>query len=96
MNGDLPYVLGLAAALLPDMLEILAAQKDKFIITYRLDAVSHDSAYSAASFYEVQFELLMLMERICEFSLVTFHDVETVLIGQTRYFSKGLVHGQFS
>ena len=96
MNCDLPYVLGLAAALLPDMLKILTAQKDKLIIPYRLDTVTHDPAHPGTSFYEVQLELLMLMERICKLGLMTFHNIEAVLFGQTRDFGKSLAHGQFS
>ena len=46
MNGYLPYVLGGAAALLPDMFEIFSAKQHKIIITYLLDTVTYNSAHT--------------------------------------------------
>ena len=92
MDGDLPDVLRRAGPLLPDMLEVFSAQQHKLIITYLLDAVSDYPPHTFSLLYEVQFEFLMLMERICEFRLVTLHDVEAVFLGKTRDFCKGLAH----
>ena len=92
LNGDFPYILGLAPALLPNMFQVLSTYQNQLIITDFLYAVTDNPAYSFAMLYKVQLELLVLMKRIGEFGLVTLHDIEAVLLRKTRYFCKYLAH----
>lgn len=71
LDSDLPYVLRLATALLPYVLQCLTAYQNQFIITDFLHAVPHNTTDPSAVLYEIQFELLMLMQRVCELRLVT-------------------------
>ena len=79
LYGDLPYILGFAGSLLPDMLKIFSTYQNQFIITDFLHAIPYYSPDSLSPFYEVQLELPVTMERICEFRLVALYNVEAVL-----------------
>ena len=74
------------------MLKIFTADQDKFEIPNFLDAVPYDPADTFSLLDEVELELLVLVERLCEFRLVAFHDIEAVLLRKTRYFCKYLAH----
>ena len=43
-------------------------------------------------FYKIQFILLMLMQRIGEFGLVTLHDIEAILLRKTCNLCKNFCH----
>ena len=92
LYGYLPDILGLASALFPYVLQILAPYQDEFEITDLLNAVTYDPAYPFSTLDEIEFEFLMLVERICEFRLVALHYIEAVFLRKTRDFSKYLAH----
>ena len=80
LDGDLPYILGPAIAPLSHMRKVLAADKNQFVITDIFDTVPDDPAYTATVLDEVQLKLLVLVQRICEFSLMTLDDMKTILL----------------
>lgn len=92
LDGDLTDVLGYASSLFPDMLQIFPADQNKLIISNFLNTVTYDSADSGPVLDKIQFEFLVLVQRIGEFRLVTLHDMETILFGQQRYFGKDAAH----
>lgn len=80
LDGDLTYVLRPAVSLFPDMLEVGAPDQHQLIISYLFDAVTYDTPHPLSTFDEIELILLMAMERIGEFGLVTLYNVETVLV----------------
>ena len=74
------------------MLKFLTTKQNQLVITYLLNAVAHNSADAFTMLYEVKLILAMLMQRIGEFRLVTFHNIEAIFIRKPCYFCKNLYH----
>lgn len=75
------------------MLEILFTNQHEVKISYLLNAVSDNAPRTSATLYEVEFKLLMFVNRIGKAILVTLYDIETVLFRKRRNFIKYIRHG---
>ena len=60
------------------MLKPLGADKHQVVFANLLYAVANHSPNACAVLYEVEFQLLVLVERVAKFALVPFDNVEAV------------------
>lgn len=91
MDGNLTDVLGIALMLLPYMLDA-AAEEHKVIVADDLYAVTDNAAVAFAVLHEIQFILLVFMERIGVLFLVTFHKMIAITLGKLGDFGDDVVH----
>lgn len=83
MNGYLPYILGSAISLLPDVLDVFSDER-QFIVRDFLTAVSDNSAYSLPVLDEVEFYGFVAVLRVGELSFVALYYPKAVLCGKLR------------
>lgn len=83
LNGNLMDGMALAVVLVPHMFQS-ASDEHQVILTQNLDAVANNTAGSIAMLHEVQFHLLVFVERISERILVTVEHQEAILLAQWR------------
>jgi hypothetical protein len=62
------------------VLQVLTTDQDQLIITDFFHTVAHYPSYSFSMLDKVKFKLLVLVQRICEFSLMTLDDMKTILL----------------
>ena len=89
---DFPDVFRLTPTLLPDMLKFLTTKENQLIITDFLNTVAHYSTHTFAVLYEIKLKLRVLVQRICEFRLMTLHYIEAIFVRKPCYFRKNLCH----
>ena len=68
------------------MLEVLTGDQDEFVIPDRLHAVAYHATHSGSVLDEIEFIFPMPVERVGEFRLVTFDDIEAVALRKTADF----------
>ena len=74
------------------MLQFLSAYQHKLVVTDLLYTVPDYPPDPFSILDEVQFKLLVTVQRIGEFRLVTLHDIETILVRKSCNFCKNLCH----
>ena len=74
------------------MLQFLSAHEHKLVVTDLLNAVPDYPPDAFSVLDEIQFKLLVAVQRIGEFGLVTFHDIEAILVRKSCNLCKNLCH----
>ena len=92
LDRDLADVFGRAAALLPDVFEVLAGDEDQVQVGGLLHAVADDAAQALPVLDEVELVFPVLVQRVGELALVPLDDVETVAVGNRSNLPENVCH----
>ena len=80
LDGYLAYVLRLAFALLPHMLQLRGGYQHEVVVLCGLDRVTHNAAQARPMLYEIKLVLAVAVHRVSEFGLVAVGDVKAVFL----------------
>ena len=92
LNGNFAHFLMLTYILLPYVLKV-TADECKIVLSEDLDRIAYYTTSSRTILNEVQFYLLVFVERKCETLFISVNEIKTVFLFKRCYFGYDLVHG---